>query len=59
MKIKPCPFCGSTRWHYGYDYGSFIACEKCGASGPWKPLQDDGQAIRSWTLRAKEKKWAG
>ena len=37
IKLKPCPFCGSTRlYQHGSRFGGhYISCQSCGTSGPF------------------------
>ena len=61
IKLKPCPFCGSTNvkivgnhtnddcgWYYSY----YVFCRDCGARGAEKRDEEKPLAIRAWNRRA-------
>lgn len=56
-ELKPCPFCGGTNvvvdefWER-YDEPYFIACNECGASGPYTHKKEE--AIELWNRRVNE-----
>jgi len=47
MKLKPCPFCGSTSVAFVSDA---VRCGCCASVGPNAPTKD--QAIQRWNQRA-------
>lgn len=55
--IRPCPFCGCTNvivdefWER-YDKPYFVACDGCGASGPYTRKKEE--AIDLWNKRVNE-----
>ena len=54
IRLKPCPFCGSTKIEKGHTTGidgpfTWISCRKCGASSAIKGTVLD--AIAVWNLR--------
>ena len=56
MKLKPCPFCGSTDvYTMGHkDDGWYARCNKCSAEGPTG--ETDEKAKKAWNTRQKAKK---
>lgn len=53
VKLKPCPFCGSTGslYHCGLEKGVvFVVCDSCGSCGPSGVHDDD--AAKKWNRRA-------
>ena len=58
MKLKPCPFCGSTEINLdpgspGYGYPS-INCQNCEAEGPYIESEDEDVLRDAWNNRYKE-----
>lgn len=61
MKLKPCPFCGSTTINIYSQYfergditNYYLLCEDCAVEGPWLISQE--AAIKHWNTRANEAK---
>jgi Lar family restriction alleviation protein len=56
IKLKPCPFCGSTQVKKGKLEGldplHWVACLNCGASSGMKIKRID--AIASWNIRIEK-----
>lgn len=50
-KLKPCPFCGSTKISKADCNRYFYCCEDCEACGPRALKKND---IDSWNMRANE-----
>ena len=55
MKIKPCPFCGSTKTSLTvYGNAESIHCLRCGGEGPLGMMEKNYKdAIRLWNERIK------
>ena len=56
MKLKPCPFCGTTSplvgvWPPPPPAAPFVRCGKCGTNGP--PATVMMAAMNAWNRRAK------
>ncbi len=60
MKIKPCPFCGSTEIDYGICNGTlrgfgYVQCENCGAEIVEATKRKNADtAIEAWNRRAEK-----
>jgi len=54
-KIKPCPFCGSTRIiAQQYIEDGRLKCENCKAEGPYLGTESEmAEAFDAWNRRAK------
>lgn len=54
-RLKPCPFCGGPgeqKWAGGGKAIAWIACQHCGAKGPWTRVGHGGCPFENWNKRA-------
>jgi len=49
LKLKPCPFCGSTDIDSGRPW---VSCNGCRCEGPYDTSHSDEDANRLWNTRA-------
>jgi Lar family restriction alleviation protein len=55
-KLKPCPFCGESKWirvYHVFKDSYFVTCSCCGCDGPKETTAE--RATQEWNTRKEDR----